>query len=63
VYRVGHGQRGHAISHLAGDAQRLTAAGQDVEARANAQQGIAKFGAGVDEMLAVVKHQQGFLGS
>src|SRR5262249_4127917 len=47
-----------APGHLAGDAERLAAGGQDAQAGAGAQQLVGQPSAGVEQVLAVVQHQQ-----
>ena len=54
----GDGQRGHRPRRLARDAQRLPAGGQQPHAGARLQEGVGQGGAGVQEVLAVVQHQQ-----
>jgi hypothetical protein len=43
---------------LPGDAQGLAAGGQDLQARAGAEQGVGERRAGPEQVLAVVQHQQ-----
>ena len=55
----GAAQRGHPPGDLAGHAERLAAGGQDRDATAPAsEQGVDDLGAGVDQVLAVVEHEQ-----
>ena len=51
-------QRRHAEDRFALHPQRLARGGQDVELRTGAQQSVHEVGAGCDEMLAIVEHQQ-----
>jgi hypothetical protein len=55
---VGERERGHQPGRLARNAERLAAARQQREARAAPQQRIGERGAGVDQVLAVVEHEQ-----
>ena len=51
-------QRRHAPGRLAGDPQPLAAGGQHAHVRARAQQCVDERRAAVDQVLAVVEHQQ-----
>ncbi len=53
-----HRERRHRIDLLARGGQRLTGRGQDPHPRAAAQDLLGQPGAGVDEMLAVVQHDE-----
>ena len=55
---VGDGQRLDRPPSFAGDPERLAARRQDVEVRAGRQQGFGEPGTGLDQVLAVVQHQQ-----
>jgi hypothetical protein len=52
------GQRGHPPDDLVGAAQRLAARGQDAHAGPGAQNLLGQAGARVDQVLAVVEHDQ-----
>ena len=54
--RLGLGQRRHAPGDLALAVQRLAARGQDAHAGPGAQQVLGQARAGVDDVLAVVEH-------
>ena len=58
--RLGLGQRGHPPGDLAGATQRLAAGGQNVHAGRGAQNLLGQAGARVDQVLAVVEHEQRF---
>jgi len=58
VTAVRHRQGRHRDGHLTGDAEHLTARGQDAHARASTQNRASEHGAGVQQMLTVVQHQQ-----
>jgi hypothetical protein len=51
-------QRWHSPCELAGDVQGLATRRQDVERRTGAQQVRGEFGAGADQVLAVVQDEQ-----
>jgi hypothetical protein len=55
---VRHRQGRDTPDRLAVHAQRLAAGGQDAQARAAAQEPSCQVGAGSDQVLAVVEHQQ-----
>ncbi len=55
---VGHGERREAVLPLPGDAQRLAAGGEDVQPRRGGEPAGGEVGAGRDQVLAVVQHQQ-----
>jgi hypothetical protein len=55
-------QRRHAPHRLTREPQRLAAGRQDADVRAGAQQRLGQRGAGADEVLAVVEHEQEALG-
>jgi hypothetical protein len=54
--RCGEGR--HGPRRLPRNAQQLPAGGEDLQAGAGAQQRVGEHGAGADEVLAVVEHQQ-----
>ena len=54
----GSAERRHLPDALGGDAQRLAAGGDDLESGRAGQQPLAQAGARVDQVLAVVQHQQ-----
>ncbi len=56
--QLGQRQRRHPQGDLAGDPQRLAAGGQDAQARAGPQQRVRELGTRLDQVLAVVQHQQ-----
>jgi hypothetical protein len=60
--RVRRFQGGHRVGGFAGDAQRLAAARQNAHVGAAGQQTVGKPGARLDQVLAVVQHQQERLG-
>ena len=51
-------QRRHSVRLLAGDAERFAAARQDLDVGALSQECVGHFGAGIDQVLAVVEQQQ-----
>jgi hypothetical protein len=53
-----HAQRRHRQDHLALDAERLPAGDQHLEAARGSQEPVEEDGAGVDQVLAVVKHKE-----
>ena len=55
---VGQRQRGHPPCHLTGQPDRLTARRQQRQTRACFEQRQDEFRAGIEQMLAVVQHQQ-----
>ncbi len=55
---VALGERVDEVQHLPGDAERLAAGGQHPQPRAGLQQVLRERGDGVDQVLAVVEHQQ-----
>ena len=55
----GLAERRDRQQRLAGDAERLAAGGDDPQPRAVAEQLVGQVRAGVDEVLAVVEHEQG----
>jgi hypothetical protein len=59
--RIGHGQRSQPVPRLAGHPQRLPAGGQHPDVIAGRQQAGAQPRGRVDDMLAVVQHQQQLL--
>ena len=58
----GQRQRRHPVDGLPADAQRLAAGGQQVHPRAPPQDRLRGLGAGADQVLAVVQHDQDVLG-
>lgn len=54
----GNGQPGHGRDQLAGDAERFAAGGEHAQARAGGEQFRGELGDGVDDVLAVVEHEQ-----
>ena len=59
--RVGRRQRGHAEKRLAGNPERLAAAGQNAQLRVGMQQRVGQLGACVDQVLAIIQYQQHIL--
>lgn len=55
---VGQGQRRQPVQHFAGQPQGLAAGGQHVDAAAVGQQRQDRAGQGIEDVLAVVQHQQ-----
>ena len=53
-----HRQRRHRVDPLAGGGQRFAGRGEDPHPRAAAQEVVGQPGAGVEEVLAVVEHDQ-----
>ena len=51
-------QRRDTTDRLAGHSQRLTARRENPQRRRAAEQGLDQIGAGGDQMLAVVQHEQ-----
>ena len=62
LLEIGEGEGGHAPGGLPGDPEGLPAGGQDGDARTAPEQGVDEAGAGVEQVLAVVQHQQQPLG-
>ena len=58
VARGGHAERRHAIGVLAVDPQRLPARREQHDARARAQERAGQLRGRLDEMLAIVEHEQ-----
>ena len=51
-------QRRHPVNGLSADAERLAAGGQQMHPRAAPQDQLSGLGAGADQVLAVVEHDQ-----
>ena len=60
---VGHRERRHPVHHFAGDAEALAAGGEHGELRASREEFAAESGDGVDDLFAVVEHEQDPLGA
>jgi len=58
MFDIGHRQRWHAPGDLAGDPQTFATSRQHADLRAPAQDGIHEPRAGIQDVLAVVEHQQ-----
>ncbi len=56
--RIRERKRGQRIGRLAGDAQRLAARREHLEAGARLQEPVRELGARVDQVLAVVEHDE-----
>jgi len=56
--RAGYDERRDGVLHLPLDAQRLPTRRQDPDSRAGAEQGVGHHRRHVDDVLAVVQHQQ-----
>jgi hypothetical protein len=55
---AGELQRRDRPDHLAADTQRLAAGGEYPHVRTGTQQPLGELGTGLEQMLAVVQHQQ-----
>lgn len=55
-------QRWHTVDGLFADAERLTARRHEVDSRTPSQDGICHLGAVIDQVLAVVEHDEDVLG-
>ena len=55
---IGQRQGRHLPHDLAGNTQRLPAGAQNAHVRTTAQESFGELNAGVDEMLAVVEHEE-----
>ena len=55
---IGQGERRERPCGLAGDAERLAAAGEDAQVGRGAEEGLGEAGAGGDDVLAVVEDEQ-----
>jgi len=62
VTGAGQRQRRHAEGRLAGDPQQFAAGGQHPHAGAATEEGVREAGGGLDQVLAVVQHEQQALG-
>jgi hypothetical protein len=60
---VGHRQRRHRVHVLAGDHQRLSARGEDVQFRRGPEQPVHQGRGCLEQVLAVVEDQQGVPGA